>query len=293
MFRRRRDGATVTAGRGDLVSDALTLEGVGREYRRQVAALHPVDLVVPRGRFLAVMGPSGSGKSTLLQCAAGLDRPTAGTVRIGGTDLSSLKEAALTRLRRERVGFVFQVHNLVPSLSVAENVALPLLLGGVAGEERVRRGLAAVGLGERGGAAPSELSGGQRQRVAIARALVTEPDIVFADEPTGSLDPATAQDVLALLRGAVDGGGHTVVMVTHDPVAAAWADEALFLVRGRVAGRLDRPEAGHVRRIMRDLGCEGQEGREGVEGGRGPESGEGREGREREQARGLEGGRVA
>ncbi|MGW9426925.1 ABC transporter ATP-binding protein [Streptomyces decoyicus] len=296
MFGRRRDGATVTAERGDLVSDALTLEGVGREYRRGVAALHPVDLVVPRGRFLAVMGPSGSGKSTLLQCAAGLDRPTAGTVRIGGTDLSSLKEAALTRLRRERVGFVFQVHHLVPSLSVAENVALPLLLGGAAGEERARRGLAAVGLGERGGAAPSELSGGQRQRVAIARALVTEPDIVFADEPTGSLDPAAAQEVLALLRGAVDRDGHTVVMVTHDPVAAAWADEALFLVRGRVAGRLDRPEAGHVSRIMRDLGREGREGEEGEEGGGGLGSRqglEGREGRGREQARGLEGGRVA
>ncbi len=265
MFGRRRDPATVTAGRdpakatagrGDPGADALTLEGVGREYRRGVAALHPVDLVVPRGRFLAVMGPSGSGKSTLLQCAAGLDRPTAGAVRIGGTELSSLKEAALTRLRRERVGFVFQAHNLVPSLSVAENVALPLLLGNAPVGERVRRGLAAVGLGERGEAAPSELSGGQRQRVAVARALVTEPDLVFADEPTGSLDPATAQDVLALLRGAVDRDGHTVVMVTHDPVAAAWTDEALFLVRGRIVARLDRPDARQVGRIMRDLGSE-------------------------------------
>ncbi|MFI0716351.1 ABC transporter ATP-binding protein [Streptomyces inhibens] len=253
--------------RGDLdperAPDALTLTGVGREYRRGVVALHPVDLAVPRGRFLAVMGPSGSGKSTLMQCAAGLDRPTAGTVRIGGTELSSLKEAALTRLRRERVGFVFQAHNLVPSLSVMENVALPLLLGGDDAGERARRGLAAVGLGERGEAAPSELSGGQRQRVAIARALVTGPDIVFADEPTGSLDPATAQDVLALLRQAVDRDGHTVVMVTHDPVAAAWADAALFLVRGRVVDRLERPEAAQVHEIMRDLGREQRYGREG------------------------------
>ncbi|WP_411134803.1 ABC transporter ATP-binding protein [Streptomyces sp. C10] len=262
MFRRRRGAATATAERADPVSDALTLEGVGREYRRGAVALHPVDLVVPRGRFLAVMGPSGSGKSTLLQCAAGLDRPTAGTVRIGGTDLSSLTEAALTRLRRERVGFVFQAHHLVPSLSVAENVALPLLLGGTAGTERVRQGLADVGLGERGDAAPSELSGGQCQRVAVARALVTEPDIVFADEPTGSLDPATAQDVLVLLRRAVDRDGHTVVMVTHDPVAAAWTDEALFLAGGRVAGSTARPEVAEVSRIMRDLGRAEGEGRE-------------------------------
>ncbi|WP_129298573.1 ABC transporter ATP-binding protein [Streptomyces lydicus] len=276
MFGRRRDPATATAGREsaratagrrDPGADALTLEGVGREYRRGVAALHPVDLAVPRGRFLAVMGPSGSGKSTLLQCAAGLDRPTAGAVRIGGTELSSLKEAALTRLRRERVGFVFQAHNLVPSLSVAENVALPLLLGDVPVGERVRRGLAAVGLGERGEAAPSELSGGQRQRVAVARALVTEPDIVFADEPTGSLDPATARDVLALLRGAVDRDGHTVVMVTHDPVAAAWTDEAVFLVRGRIVSRLERPDARQVGRIMRDLGGN-RETAAGLDGGR-------------------------
>lgn len=165
MFRRRRGTGRATAERAGPVtaqgpvSDALTLEGVGREYRRGVVALHPVDLAVPRGRFLAVMGPSGSGKSTLLQCAAGLDRPTAGTVRIGGTEASSLSEAALTRLRRERVGFVFQAHALVPSLSVAENVALPLLLGGTAGTERVRQGLADVGLGERGDAAPSDEPG--------------------------------------------------------------------------------------------------------------------------------------
>ncbi|MGY5124020.1 ABC transporter ATP-binding protein [Streptomyces nigrescens] len=284
MFRRRRGAATVTAEREEPVSDALTLEGVGREYRHGAVALHPVDLVVPRGRFLAVMGSSGSGKSTLLQCAAGLDRPTAGTVRIGGTDLSSLKEAALTRLRRERVGFVFQAHHLVPSLSVAENVALPLLLGGMAGTERVRQGLADVGLGERGEAAPSELSGGQCQRVAVARALVTGPDIVFADEPTGSLDPATAQDVLALLRRAVDRDGHTVVMVTHDPVAAAWTDEALFLAGGRVVGNTARPEVSEVSRIMRDLGRAEREERDGEHERRGRDGRGRREGPDGEWA---------
>ncbi|MER6139465.1 ABC transporter ATP-binding protein [Streptomyces sparsogenes] len=279
-MRRQRGGAgTVSEERAGPVADALTLEGVSREYRRGVAALHPVDLAVPRGRFLAVMGPSGSGKSTLLQCAAGLDRPTAGTVRVGGTALASLKESALTRLRRERIGFVFQAHNLVPSLSVAENVALPLLLGGAPPDGRAARALAAVGLGARGEDRPAELSGGQRQRVAIARALVTEPDIVFADEPTGALDPATARGVLALLRRAVDRDGHTVVMVTHDPVAAAWADEALFLVRGRVVGRLDRPGAGDVRRVMERLGRDTEENAAGsTAGGAGGEVGAGGEG---------------
>ncbi|MEU5643074.1 ABC transporter ATP-binding protein [Streptomyces milbemycinicus] len=265
-MRRQRGGSGTVSAAGPVVgpvADALTLEGVSREYRRGTVALHPVDLAVPRGRFLAVMGPSGSGKSTLLQCAAGLDRPTAGTVRIGGTELASLKEAALTRLRRERIGFVFQAHNLVPSLSVAENVALPLMLGGAPSDGRAAWALEAVGLAERGQDRPAELSGGQAQRVAIARALVTEPDIVFADEPTGALDPATAHGVLALLRQAVDRDGHTVVMVTHDPVAAAWADEALFLARGRAAGWLDRPGADEVRRVMRDLGRDAATIREG------------------------------
>ncbi|GLV75058.1 ABC transporter ATP-binding protein [Streptomyces hygroscopicus] len=245
---------TATAERAGTWHHALTLEGVSREYRRGVVALHPIHLTVPRGRFLAVMGPSGCGKSTLLQCAAGLDRPTAGTVCIGGTELSSLKEAALTRLRRERIGFVFQAHHLVPSLSVAENVSLPLLLGGRAVGDRALRGLAAVGLGDRGEAMPSELSGGQCQRVAIARALVTAPDIVFADEPTGALDPAAAEEALKLLRQAVDRDGHTVVMVTHDPFAAAWADEVLFLMRGKLVGRQERPEAAGIRRVLKDLG---------------------------------------
>ncbi|GHE82557.1 ABC transporter ATP-binding protein [Streptomyces longispororuber] len=237
--------------------EVLALDAVGRTHRRgAIVALHPVDLSVPRGHFLAVMGPSGSGKSTLLQCAAGLDRPTSGTVRVEGVALDGLTEARLTRLRRERVGFVFQAHNLVPSLSAAENVALPLLLGGATGEVRgpALRALAAVGLADRADDLPAELSGGQQQRVAVARALVTDPAVVFADEPTGALDPVTAHDVLALLRRAVDVDGHTVVMVTHDPVAAAWCDEAVFLARGRLVAALHRPDPDRVHEVMRRIG---------------------------------------
>ncbi|QCX76971.1 Bacitracin export ATP-binding protein BceA [Streptomyces sp. YIM 121038] len=255
MFRRRGPAReTVEERRPE--SHALTLDGVGRTYRRgALVALHPVDLVVPRGRFLAVMGPSGSGKSTLLQCAAGLDRPTSGTVRIEGVALDGLKEARLTGLRRERVGFVFQTHNLVPSLSVAENVALPLLLGAAADPHGpATRALAAVGLADRADDRPAELSGGQQQRVAIARALVTDPAVVFADEPTGALDPETAHDVLSLLRQAVDHDGHTVVMVTHDPAAAAWCDEAVFLAQGRLVAALHRPDAPRVRDVLRRIG---------------------------------------
>ncbi|WP_405664455.1 ABC transporter ATP-binding protein [Streptomyces sp. RK9] len=236
---------------------ALTLDGVSRAYRGgAVVALHPTDLAVERGRFVAVMGPSGSGKTTLLQCAAGLDRPTSGRVRVEGVELGSLKEAALTRLRRERIGFVFQAHNLVPSLSVAENVALPLMLGGADGAttRRAAVALSSVGLGDRADDRPTELSGGQQQRVAIARALVTDPAVVFADEPTGALDPSTAHDVLALLRQAVDHDGHTVVMVTHDPTAAAWCDEAVFLAEGRVVATLHHPDAERVHAVMRRLG---------------------------------------
>nr|ATU31790.1 ABC transporter ATP-binding protein [Streptomyces sp. KCB13F003] len=241
---------------------ALTLDSVTRSYRRggrTVHALDDVSLTLRRGRFLAVMGRSGSGKTTFLQCAAGLDRPTSGTVRIGETDLSRLSEAGLTRLRRDRVGFVFQALNLVPSLTVAENTALPMLLGGDRPEdpavrERALAVLAAVGLADRADDSPLTLSGGQQQRVAIARALVTDPAVIFADEPTGALDPVTARDVLTLLRDAVDREGHTVVMVTHDPVAASWTDEALFIEAGRIVSRMERPEPDAVARTLAGLG---------------------------------------
>ncbi|MFF8467687.1 ABC transporter ATP-binding protein [Streptomyces griseus] len=225
---------------------ALGLEGVSRSYgrrgsNRRTTALDGVSCAVPAGSFTAVVGPSGSGKSTFLQVAAGLDRPTSGTVRIAGTDLGSLSEAALTRLRRDRVGFVFQSHalNLVPSLSIEENVVLPLVLGGAdpGGPDVLAGGrelLARVGLAGRGGDGPSTLSGGQQQRVAVARALVTEPEVIFADEPTASLDPESAALVLALLRDAVRIEGRTVVMVTHDPVAASWADTVLTMDGGRL-----------------------------------------------------------
>ncbi|MFI6938405.1 ABC transporter ATP-binding protein [Streptomyces sp. NPDC050418] len=256
MFRRRTGVPSGRAAEGGAVA-ALELDGVSRAYRKGARALDEVSLSVPGGRFVAVMGRSGSGKSTLLQCAAGLDRPTAGTVRIGGTDLSGLDEAALTRVRRDRVGFVFQALNLVPSLSVVENAGLPLLLA-EAGEDsdrdaRARDALAAVGLADRAEDSPARLSGGQQQRVALARALVTEPAVVFADEPTGALDPVTADTVLGLLRAAVDDQGRTVVMVTHDPAAAQWADEVVFLHEGRLAGRVTDPGAEYVRDVLREL----------------------------------------
>ncbi|MFF2775252.1 ABC transporter ATP-binding protein [Streptomyces sp. NPDC058052] len=250
---------TTTAVADD--GSALVLDRVSRTYGRGAGALPALDgvsLTVAPGRFVAVMGRSGSGKSTLLRCAAGLERPTAGTVRIGGTDLARLKTAALTRLRRDRIGFVFQSLNLVSALNVRENVALPLLLAGArddrATDARALDGLAAVGLADRAEDRPGNLSGGQRQRVAVARALLTDPAVVFADEPTAALDPVTAGEVLALLRHAVDARGRTVVLVTHDPVAAAWADEAVFLDRGRLAGHLDRPDEARVRRVLTGLG---------------------------------------
>ena len=217
-------------GRRD--GDAVALRRVSRRYGA-VYALDEVSLSFPRGSFTAVMGPSGSGKSTLLQCAAGLDRPTSGSVTVGGTELTGLGERRLTLLRRERVGFVFQSFNLLPALTAEQNVALPLRLAGRrVPRARTREALAQVGLGDRARHRPAELSGGQQQRVALARALITRPDVLFADEPTGALDSRTGHEVLTLLRAMVDREGQTVVMVTHDPVAASRADRVVFLVDG-------------------------------------------------------------
>ncbi|WP_199744645.1 ABC transporter ATP-binding protein [Actinomadura harenae] len=225
---------------------AVRLDMVTKAYG-QARALDGVSWAFPRGGFTAVMGPSGSGKSTFLHCASGLDRPTSGTVWIGDTDLGRLREAELTRLRRERIGFVFQSFNLIPSMDVEENVALPLRLGGRAVDAgRVASVLGRVGLADRLRSRPNELSGGQQQRVALARALVTEPEVVFADEPTGALDPRTAREVLRLMREAVDRAGQTVVLVTHDPVAAAWADSVLFLDGGRIVDELRSPTVASV-----------------------------------------------
>jgi putative ABC transport system ATP-binding protein len=201
------------------------------------------------------MGPSGSGKSTLLNVAAGLDRPTSGTVSLGDIDLTRLSERRLTLLRRERIGFVFQAFNLLPSLTVAQNIALPLRLDGRRPRRSTVREIAArVGLETRLRHRPSQLSGGQQQRVAIARALITRPEVVFADEPTGALDTQTGRDVLELLRELVDQDRHTVVMVTHDPVAAAYADEVVMLADGQVAGTLDAPTVDEVAEQLAHLG---------------------------------------
>ncbi|MFI5645110.1 ABC transporter ATP-binding protein [Kitasatospora sp. NPDC051705] len=241
------------------MSEAITLDAVSKVYgkgRGAVAALREVTVRLPKGGFTAVMGPSGSGKSTFLHCAAGLDRPTAGTVRLGDTDLSRLSETRLTELRRERAGFVFQSFNLIPSLTVEQNVTLPLRLAGRRADagrlaDLVRR----VGLQERTGHRPGQLSGGQQQRVAIARALISNPEVVFADEPTGALDTMTAREVLTLLRQTVDELGQTIVMVTHDPVAASYADEVLFLADGRVADTMSGPTAAKVADRMIRLGA--------------------------------------
>ncbi|MFI6373913.1 ABC transporter ATP-binding protein [Streptomyces sp. NPDC050546] len=233
--------------------NAIQLDSVTRTYGA-VTALDGVSLSFPYGTFTAVMGPSGSGKSTLLQCAAGLDRPTSGSVTLGGTELTGLSERRLTLLRRERVGFVFQAFNLLPSLTAEQNVALPLRLAGRrVPKARVRQALQQVGLADRARHRPSQLSGGQQQRVALARALITRPEVLFGDEPTGALDTRTGREVLELLRGIVDREGQTVVMVTHDPVAAAYADRVLFLVDGRVHGELTDPDAESVAARMTRL----------------------------------------
>ncbi|MEV7638571.1 ABC transporter ATP-binding protein [Streptomyces rubiginosohelvolus] len=235
-----------------LRSVTRSYDGGGRDGS-VVKALDDVSLTIRRGTFTAVMGPSGSGKSTFLHCAAGLDRPTVGRVLLGDTDLTGLSEARLTRLRRERIGFVFQAFNLLPSLTAAQNVALPLRLAG----RRPRRAevldaLDRVGLRDRARHRPGELSGGQQQRVAVARALVTRPDVLFGDEPTGALDSTAGRAVLGLLRAMTD-DGRTVIMVTHDPVAASFADRVLFLADGRVRDELDAPSAERVAARMTAL----------------------------------------
>jgi ABC-type lipoprotein export system ATPase subunit len=239
-------GATVpgTSGR-TAPTPALSLRGVQHVYGRNgsaVRALDGVDMDFHTGTFTAVMGPSGSGKSTLLHCAAGLDRPSAGTVRLGETDLGKLSETALTKLRRSRIGFVFQAFNLVSALNVRENILLPARLAHARPDRRwLGEVVARVGLGHRLRHRPAQLSGGEQQRVAIARALSMRPDVIFCDEPTGALDSRTAAGVLGLLRQAVDADRQTVVMVTHDPVAASYADRVVFLADGRIVDDMRAP----------------------------------------------------
>ena len=225
----------------------VALRDLRMEYSsgpHRVTALDGVTVDLPAGTFTAVMGPSGSGKSTLLHCAAGLDRPTGGEVILGGVRLGDLDETGLTLLRRERVGFVFQAFNLISSLTAAQNVALPARLAGRRVDPaELAAALTRVGLADRAGHRPVQLSGGQQQRVAIARALVTAPSVLFADEPTGALDAHTSRQVLALLRALADDQGQTIVMVTHDPVAAAVADQVLLLTDGRLTDRMESASA--------------------------------------------------
>ncbi len=232
-----------------------------REIRRRygegdaaVDALDGVTLDFPAGRFAAVMGPSGSGKSTLMHILAGLDRPTGGTVTIEGTDITGLDDKHLTELRRDKLGFVFQFFNLVPVLSAEENVVLPLSIAGRKPDpEWLDQLIKTVGLDERRKHRPSELSGGQQQRVAVARALISKPAVVFADEPTGNLDSRASEEVLSLLRQAVDDFGQTVVMVTHDAQAASVADRIVVLADGRVVHDGEAPSAEQVLDLMKEV----------------------------------------
>jgi putative ABC transport system ATP-binding protein len=221
----------------------------------QVRALDGVSVEFPQGRFTAVMGPSGSGKSTLMHCMAGLDRTTSGEVWIGGTRLGDLSERQLTMLRREQVGFVFQAYNLLPTLTAAENINLPLSIAGRKPDPGwYDRVIDAVGLRARLGHRPAEMSGGEQQRVAGARALVSKPTVIFADEPTGNLDSKTGAEILGFMRTSVDEFGQTIVMVTHDPIAAAYADRVLFLADGHVVDEMAEPTADKVLDFMKRIG---------------------------------------
>ncbi|MER7008820.1 ABC transporter ATP-binding protein [Dactylosporangium sp. NPDC000555] len=228
----------------------LALTSVRRSYGRgpgTVTALDNVTTSFARGSFTAVMGPSGSGKSTLLHCAAGLDRPDAGEIFLDGQAIHDLDERRLAAVRRRRIGFIFQAYNLLPALTARQNITLPGELNGERIDRRhVDEVIAAVGMTERADHRPAQLSGGQQQRVAIARAMFTRPAVIFADEPTGALDSQSAADVLRLLREAVDRHGRTVIMVTHDPSAAAYADRAVFLRDGKLAGSLANPSVDRI-----------------------------------------------
>jgi len=236
---------------------AVRTVAVHKTYGSGESAVHALDGVsvdFRAGQFTAVMGPSGSGKSTLMHVTAGLDTVTSGSVLLGDTDLSTLKDKALTALRRDRIGFVFQQFNLIPTLTAQENIELPMRLAG----RRADRGwldriVEVVGLGDRLHHRPSELSGGQQQRVAVARALTGRPEVVFADEPTGNLDSRSGAEVLSFLRRSVDDTAQTIVMVTHDPVAASYADRVVFLADGHVVGELLDPSAERVLDRMKNL----------------------------------------
>jgi putative ABC transport system ATP-binding protein len=233
---------------------AIGVTKVYGEGSTRVVALDQVNAELRRGDFTAIMGPSGSGKSTLMHCLAGLDSVTEGTVWIGDTNLSQLDDKALTVLRRDRIGFVFQAFNLVPTLTALENIRLPLdLAGRDPDKDWLDTVIDTIGLRDRLSHRPTELSGGQQQRVACARAMASRPDVIFADEPTGNLDSRSSAEVLTFLRKSVDDTGQTVVMVTHDPTAASYADRALFLADGQIVDDLADPTATKVLDLMKRL----------------------------------------
>jgi len=232
--------------------DAVKVYGTGQV---RVRALDAVTVEFIAGRYTAIMGPSGSGKSTLLQCAAGLDSLTSGKAYIGNADLGTLNDQQLTILRRDRVGFVFQSFNLVPTITAAENITLPLLLAGRKGDQEwIAKIIETLDIGDRLRHRPQEMSGGQQQRVAVARALASRPEIIFADEPTGNLDSRAGAEVLTFMRRAVDEMGQTIVMVTHDPTAASYADRIVFLADGRIVDEMHQPTAGAVLERMKRFG---------------------------------------
>jgi putative ABC transport system ATP-binding protein len=247
--------AAVLPARGEIVVEAREVTRRYGSGDTAVDALRGVSLEVRQGELVAVMGPSGSGKSTLMHILAGLDQPSEGAVSVAGSDITTLSDNDLTKLRRAHIGFVFQFFNLLPMLSAEENITLPLRIAGTKVDpQRLDAVLEQVGLGDRRLHRPSELSGGQQQRVAIARALLARPSVLFADEPTGNLDSTTSAEILEVLRAAVEGYGQTTIMVTHDAKAAAIADRILFLADGEVVRELGRSTASEVLDALREVG---------------------------------------
>jgi len=251
------DAVPESGGNGGPAVPVVTGSGIVRRYGQgdtAVDALRGVSVDIAQGRLTAVMGPSGSGKSTLMHILAGLDRPTSGEVSVAGVEITALDDTELTKLRRDHIGFIFQFFNLLPMLTAAENIALPLkLAGGKPDPEWLAELIAKVGLGDRLTHRPAELSGGQQQRVAVARALVSRPSVMFADEPTGNLDSTTGGEILALLRESVDSLGQTTVMVTHDAHAAAIADRVLFLADGDIVRDLGRSTAHEILETLEEV----------------------------------------
>ncbi|UFQ16086.1 MULTISPECIES: ABC transporter ATP-binding protein [Streptomyces] len=238
---------------------ATDLSKVYGQGETQVVALDHVSVDFGQGEFTAIMGPSGSGKSTLMHCVAGLDSFSSGSVRLGETELSTLKDKQLTKLRRDKIGFIFQAFNLLPTLTALENITLPMDIAGRKPDKKwLEQVIEMVGLSGRLGHRPTELSGGQQQRVAVARALASQPEIIFGDEPTGNLDSRSGAEVLGFLRNSVRDLGQTVVMVTHDPVAASYADRVIFLADGRIVDEMLRPSAEGVLDRMKHFDAKGR-----------------------------------